>query len=136
MLPDRQALCDRMAVGSSSSARRLLGPGLQVEASCRRVGDGQIGCPGTTEDLRMLSWNTMSRHLALSGRKEAELAWNHVMNLGSCSWLPKTALHRRIHNCHFFLIETSEDVNTGPSKILRASFLTDTAGTQNSAFFQ
>lgn len=70
----------------------------------------------------------------MSGRNEAEFTWNHVINFDSCSWLHETALRGRILNCHFFLIDTSKDVSTWPSEILRASLLTDTAGIRDRCF--
>lgn len=94
------------------------------------VGERQTGCcPGTRKDLRRLSWNMLSRHLALSGKKETELALNQVINFDSCSWLHKTASCRSILHCHISSIKPSKDVSTSPSEIFRASLLTDVAGT-------
>lgn len=56
----------------------------------------------------MLSWNMLFRHLASSGRKETQWAWNQVMNFDSRSWLRNTALCRGILHCYLFLIKRGE----------------------------
>lgn len=67
----------------------------------------------------MWSWHVLPRHLTLSGRKEVELAWDHVMNFDTCSWLRRQSyVVELILSCHFVLIKTSQDVNSGPSEIL------------------
>lgn len=52
----------------------LLSPLLLVEAKLREQGR-RADCPTARKDLRMWSWHMSSRHLALSGRREVELAW-------------------------------------------------------------